>query len=103
MPAGEAAEELCGLHGLSQHVTQPTRGDNLLDLVLSDFPDTAVTTEIHDPIGSSDHATVVETVRTCPRREAPATRHVWRFQKADCMESSTTFLPLYRLGPYHHL
>lgn len=58
-PAGEAAEELCALHCLSQHVTEPTRGENLLDLVLSDLPEDAVTTEVKDPLSSSDHASVL--------------------------------------------
>ena len=35
--AGEVAEELCCVHGLEQHVKQPTRGANILDLVMSDF------------------------------------------------------------------
>jgi len=37
-PAGEALEELSAFHHLEQHVHEPTRGENTLDLVLSDLP-----------------------------------------------------------------
>ena len=35
--AGELMEEICSMHGLYQHVTSPTRGSNMLDLVISSF------------------------------------------------------------------
>ena len=53
--AGELAEDLCALHGLYQHIDQPTRGLNTLDLVLSDFK-SPVHVAVQPPIGHSDHA-----------------------------------------------
>jgi hypothetical protein len=51
-PGGLAAQELCELYGMHQLVHFPTRGDNTLDVVLSDVIGKAA------PIsgfGSSDH------------------------------------------------
>ena len=56
--AGEFLEEISATHCLVQHVTQPTRGPNTLDLVLSDFPGT-VHTAVSSPIGCSDHCVVL--------------------------------------------
>ena len=36
--AGEAMEEFCASHHLTQPVTHPTRGDNTLHLIISDQP-----------------------------------------------------------------
>ena len=36
-PAGEKLEDLCALHHLQQHVMEPTRGNALLDLIMSDL------------------------------------------------------------------
>ena len=80
--AGEAAEDLCYLHGLEQHVQEPTRGKNLLDLIMSDM-DGNISTSIHQPLGKSDHATVVADFDQLPLREPPSSRTVWRYQRAD--------------------
>ncbi|XP_065174836.1 uncharacterized protein LOC135804803 [Sycon ciliatum] len=82
-PAGEYMEELSAFHGLHQHVTQPTRGENTLDLILSDFSETSVVVNVLDPIGASDHATVVATFDATPLREPPTKRRVWRYAQAD--------------------
>ena len=82
-PAGEHMEELSAFHGLHQHVTQPTRGENTLDLILSDFSETSVVVNVLDPIGASDHATVVATFNATPLREPPTKRRVWRYAQAD--------------------
>ena len=37
--AGEAAEDMGALHGLTQHVLEPDRDANTLDLVMTDFQD----------------------------------------------------------------
>jgi len=81
-PAGEAAENLCYLQSLEQHVTGPTRGNATLDLVLSDLPG-AVHTALHPPLGRSDHAVIITDFQTVPSRDLPATRTVWRYKKAD--------------------
>ena len=76
-------EDLCSLHGLLQHASQPTRGDNTLDLVISNFLVNPVTIDILPPIGSSDHATVMATIAVPPQRDEPTSRHVWRYVQAD--------------------
>ena len=80
--AGELAEDLCALHGLYQHIDQPTRGLNTLDLVLSDFK-SPVHVAVQPPIGHSDHA-VLRVYFTIPMyREPKTSRTVWRYNLAD--------------------
>ena len=80
--AGELAEDLCALHGLYQHIVQPTRGLNTLDLVLSDFK-SPVHVAVQPPIGHSDHA-VLRVDFTIPMyREPKTSRTVWRYNLAD--------------------
>ena len=80
--AGELAEDLCALHGLYQHIDQPTRGLNTLDLVLSDFK-SPVHAAAQPPIGHSDHA-VLRVDFTIPMyREPKTSRTVWRYNLAD--------------------
>ncbi|XP_065195441.1 uncharacterized protein LOC135826763 [Sycon ciliatum] len=81
--AGEAMEELSAAHHLTQHVLEPTRGNNTLDLVLSDF-DTPVVSTVHPPLGRSDHASVItDFLRAPSHREPPTSRCVWRYNLAD--------------------
>ena len=81
-PAGEYMEELCAAHGLRQHVQCPTRGDNMLDLIISDLDDRVSVTAL-SPIGGSDHVSLLASISTCARRERRTTRHVWRYNHAD--------------------
>ena len=80
--AGEAAEELCYVHGLEQHVSIPTRGDNTLDLVMSDFSE-PVQVKCHAPLGSSDHAVLTMDFPISAFREPKTTRTVWRYNQTD--------------------
>ena len=80
--AGEAAEDLCYLHGLEQHVQEPHRGRNLLDLIMSDMEGN-ISTSIHQPLGKPDYATVLADFDQLPLRELPSSRTVWRYQRAD--------------------
>jgi len=81
--AGEALEDVCAIHGLTQHVNEHTRGSAILDLVISNCPGLVKTTVL-PPLGKSDHAVVV-----CDfpggelHREEPTVRTVWRYDKAD--------------------
>ena len=45
--------------GFSQLVNEPTRQDNILDLVLCNEPLLISSVDIQSPIGKSDHASVV--------------------------------------------
>ena len=40
---------------LTQHVLEPTRGDNVLDIVLSSQKELVHNIKIHEPLGNSDH------------------------------------------------
>ena len=79
--AGEL-EEVSAAHNLEQHVHCATRGKNPLDLILSDLGN-RVAVEMLNPIGSSDHATLLASVQTFPHSERPHSRTVWRYSKAD--------------------
>ena len=82
-PAGEALEDTCTAHFLTQHVQCPTRGDNTLDLVMSTF-NSSVTTQIMSPIGPSDHAVILSDFTGVLLTHEPAVqRTVWRYKKAD--------------------
>ena len=80
--AGEYLEEICAVHGLAQHVKTATRGNNPLDLILSDLED-CVSVDVTSPIGRSDHSVLLTKIATCPQREKRTSRRVWRYSKAD--------------------
>ena len=40
---------------LTQHMLEPTRGENVLDLVLSSQNELVDNVKIHQPMGNSDH------------------------------------------------
>ena len=40
---------------LTQHVLEPTRGENVLDIVLSSQIELVDNIKIHEPLGNSDH------------------------------------------------
>ena len=40
---------------LTQHVLEPTRGENVLDIVLSSQKELVDNVKIHEPLGNSDH------------------------------------------------
>ena len=40
---------------LTQHVLEPTRGGNVLDLILSSQSELVDNVKVHEPLGSSDH------------------------------------------------
>ena len=40
---------------LTQHMLEPTRGENVLDIVLSSKQELVDNVKIHEPLGNSDH------------------------------------------------
>ena len=40
---------------LTQHVLEPTRGENVLDIVLSSQKELVDIVKIHEPLGNTDH------------------------------------------------
>ncbi len=79
---GEELENVCCLCGLSQHVNGPTRGDHLLDLVLSDFG-SGIRTKITPGIHDNDHRGVLASVKLSVPAAEPVRRKVYDFQRAD--------------------
>ena len=78
-PEGTALEETCQERGLRQLVREPTRGEYLLDLVLSDQED-VLCRVLH---GVSDHKLVEATLRLQVPKTETVPREVWNFAKAD--------------------
>jgi hypothetical protein len=67
--------------GLVQLVNQPTRGENTLDLLLTNKPSTIYRTEVCP--GISDHDIVYAEATTTPLKEHQTPRNVYLFKKAD--------------------
>lgn len=81
--AGEALEEFAALHSLQQHVHEPTRARNTLDLILTDTQ-CSPTVQLHPPLGRSDHAVIVANFSTLvPPPTSTTKRKVWRYAAAD--------------------
>ncbi|XP_048588419.1 uncharacterized protein LOC125572237 [Nematostella vectensis] len=68
-------------HSLSQGVTEPTRENNILDLVLTTNPDLISRTEVLN--GMSDHSIVLSTVNLKTRTPKKKPRKVFFYKKAD--------------------
>ena len=43
---------------LTQHVLEPTRGENVLDIVLSSQKELVDNVKIHEPLGNSNHTQI---------------------------------------------
>ncbi len=81
-PEGSELESICALNGLEQYVNGPTRGNNLLDLVLADFGSglkVKITPGIHD----NDHKGVLATVNVRVPETEPVRRKVYDFKKGN--------------------
>ena len=75
--AGELMEEFAQLNGMYQLVDFPTCGHNTLDLIMTDFPGTAVESP---HLGSSDHVAVkfeIQVEQKIPCVEQPSSRN-WK-------------------------
>ncbi len=81
-PEGTELEHVCCTHGLTQHVKSPTRGANLLDLVLSDFQ-SGVTCKVTPGIHDDDHRGVLTKVKVDIPASEPVRRQVYKFNKAN--------------------
>ena len=81
--AGVHAEGVFALHGLEQLVDMPTRGENILDLILTDIHASRVKVSDREPIGKSDHCVLIADVALSLAREPRTNRTVWDYAKAD--------------------
>ena len=87
-PEGRCLHDICADFGLQQVVRQPTRGENLLDLVLTSCPQD-VKVKILPQI--ADHAGVLAQVRRQPVINNIVIRQVWDFSKADWVKLNKLF------------
>ncbi len=78
---GLELESVCAAHGLKQHVKEPTRGDHLLDLVLSDLG-TCIRCSVHPGVLESDHRCVISDIDISIPALVPSTRQCFDFGKA---------------------
>ena len=79
---GLELEAVCCIHGLRQHVQSPTRGDYLLDLVLSSF-ESGLTCKVLPGVNDKDHEAVLATVKLHVPATEPVRRKVFDFKKAN--------------------
>ena len=82
---GTELEATCCLHGLQQHVREPTRGPHLLDLVLSSFG-SGLTCRVTPGIHDRDHDSVLTKVKVAVPASEPVRRRVYKFKKANWEE-----------------
>ncbi|XP_072014916.1 uncharacterized protein [Amphiura filiformis] len=66
-------------HGLQQNVHEPTRLDNILDLLLTTYPDLIENVQVSS--GMSDHSVVTAEVNVNPRPNKKPPRKVFLFRK----------------------
>jgi len=81
--AGTYAEGVFASHGLAQLVHVPTRGENTLDLILTDIAPTRVRVSTGAPLGKSDHIVILADIAAGLLREPRTVRKVWQYSKAD--------------------
>ena len=78
--AGRRALQLANCLDLQQIVTEPTREDQILDLVLTDLSATATT---YAEVGTSDHRPMLVKLDVAVYRDKPYRRMVWSYDKAN--------------------
>ena len=79
---GTELEQACSLRGLKQHVKGPTRGEYLLDLVLSNFA-SGVRCKVLPGVRDDDHDGVLASISVSIPSARPVRREVYDFRKAD--------------------
>ena len=78
-PAGRLLQEMCMTRGMRQLVKQPTRYENLLDLVITDIP--SATVEVGAKI--RDHNCVKAGLNLTVQQSFKLKREVWDYRKAN--------------------
>lgn len=92
-PESANFRSLLDAFGLCQLVNTPTRlnGDRstTLDLVLSTCPDLVSSIRVSDPLGTSDHCSVLAQLTIEKKRLPPFKRKVWLYQHANLDDMSS--------------
>ena len=78
-PEGSAMHEACQRSGLRQIVKAPTRGDNLLDLAMTDIGEATASMVA----AIADHRGVLVTIPFTMPKVAAHDRQIWHFRDAD--------------------
>ena len=81
-PEGKELEVVCAAHGMKQCVKDPTRGEYLLDLVLSDFS-SSIECAVVPGILDKDHRAVIADISLCISSSPASTRKCFNFGKAN--------------------
>ena len=88
-PLGRRLHEISQSFNLTQTVHEPTRDNYLLDLLLTDHPN-STKTRVLTPI--ADHCPVLAKLTFAPIHETPHSRAVWDFRNADWEQLDRAFL-----------
>ena len=86
-PEGRALYNCCVTFGLEEKVQKPTRGDYLLDLVLTDVE--CVQAKVDSKV--SDHCGVLASLSLSAPVSFPVTRQLWKWNKAKWAELNEYF------------
>ena len=89
-PEGLELESVCAAHGLKQHVKSATRGEYLLDLVLSDLGQ-QIRCSVHPGVLESDHRCVIANIDISIAVSVPCSRTCFDFGKAQWAELRKAF------------
>ena len=90
-PEGRELERVCAAHGLKQHVKSPSRGEYLLDLVLSDLGSQLRCT-VHPRVLESDHLCELADIDICIAVSLPSSRSCFDFGKAQWTDLHKAFI-----------
>ena len=89
-PEGRELEAVSAAHGLAQCVELPSRGEYLLDLVLSDFPQ-HIECDVVPGVLEHDHRAVIASVDITIPCSSPVSRECFDFAKANWKALHATF------------
>ena len=75
--------ELCSAWDMTQLVSQPTRGEHILDIIMTTVPAIHTGCRVESPISTSDHCTIICSISAPPRIKQSTSSCVLDFRRAD--------------------
>jgi hypothetical protein len=79
-------KDLLSLNNLKQLIDDPTREDNLLDLIITDAPNYFLNSGVIPSLPNLDHDAVFGTLKFAYRNSGSYTRHLWLYDRANFVE-----------------
>ena len=76
---------------LHQLITEPTRGNNLLDLILTDRPDLFTNTDVFPPVSELDHCTIFTSYNITHETSQSFYKTIWHYDRGNYPELNTLF------------